>query len=117
MTAMAQDRKSYDIYRASSPITIDAKLDDAAWRNAPSVGPFNFHANPGDPANQQTSVKLLWDDENLYLGYEMDDKRISAYVTERHGPVRIGCSALRASAFLSAMAYGMNVDSRSPPPA
>ena len=81
----AQERKSYDIYRAASAITIDAKLDEEAWRLAPSVGPFNFHRSPGDPANQQTEVKLLWDDENLYLGYEMADTRISAYVTERHG--------------------------------
>jgi hypothetical protein len=87
MTAAAQERKSYDVYRAASPIKVDAKLDEEAWRIAPSVGPFNFHLNPGDPANQQTVVKILWDDENLYLGYEMDDKRISAYITERHGPV------------------------------
>jgi hypothetical protein len=87
MTATAQERKSYDIYRAASLITIDAKLDEEAWRLAPSAGPFHFHLNPGDATNQQTAVKLLWDDENLYLGYEMDDTRISAYITERHGPV------------------------------
>ncbi|MEZ5360785.1 MAG: carbohydrate-binding family 9-like protein [Bryobacterales bacterium] len=85
--AVAQQRKRYDVYRAASPIKIDAKLDEEAWKRAPSVGPFNFHLNPGDPANQQTTVKLLWDDENLYLGYEMDDAHISAYITERHGPV------------------------------
>ncbi len=37
--------------------------------------------------------------------------------TERHGPVRIGCLASRAENFLSAIAYGMNTDSPSPPPA
>ena len=37
--------------------------------------------------------------------------------TERQAPVRIGCFASFASARLSAMVYGMNTDSPSPPPA
>ena len=30
---------------------------------------------------------MLWDDENLYVGYYCHDKHISAEVMQRHGPV------------------------------
>ena len=33
-------QKSYDIHRVTSPITIDGKLDEGAWKAAPSVGDF-----------------------------------------------------------------------------
>ena len=36
---------------------------------------------------EKTVAKMLWDDENLYVGYYCHDKHISASVTERHGPV------------------------------
>jgi hypothetical protein len=76
----------YDIYRAASPVVVDGKLDEPAWKQAPAAG--DFHP-VGDEAKvrQQTIVKLAWDDENLYLGYYCLDRRISAYITERHGPV------------------------------
>jgi hypothetical protein len=35
-------QKSYDIHRVTSPITIDGKLDEGAWKAAPSVGDFDF---------------------------------------------------------------------------
>lgn len=82
----AQSQPQYDIYRAPSPIVIDGKLDEAAWRQAPSAGDFHFNWWK-EGAKEQTVVKLLWDDQNLYLGYYCHDRHISATVTERHGPV------------------------------
>ncbi len=83
-SALAQ--QPYSIYRAPSPVTIDAKLDEPAWREAPSVGAFQFNWHT-DGEKEQTIVKMLWDDENLYLAYRVLDKHISAYETRRHGPV------------------------------
>src|SRR5687768_4011720 len=60
--------KSYDIYRATSPIKIDARLDERDWQQAPSVGDFNFHAFK-EGTKEQTVGKLLWDDENLYVSW------------------------------------------------
>ncbi len=76
----------YTIQRATSPITIDAKLDEAAWRNAASMGDFSFNwYQSGD--KEQTVVKILYDDENLYVSWYVHDKHISAYQRQRHGPV------------------------------
>jgi putative heme-binding domain-containing protein len=79
-------QKSYDIYRAASPITIDAKLDEPAWQQAPSVGDFDFPWFK-DGLKEQTVAKILWDDENLYVSWHAQDRHISAYVTQRHGTV------------------------------
>jgi hypothetical protein len=84
--AAAQELPHYDIYRASSPITIDARLDEAAWKQTPPVSPFVFGRSK-EGEQEQTVARLLWDDENLYVSYLCHDKHISAYVTQRHGPV------------------------------
>jgi putative heme-binding domain-containing protein len=79
-------QQPYAIYRASSPIVIDAKLDEPAWRGAPLAGDFHFPWHTaGD--KEQTVVRILWDDDNLYVAYDVRDKHISAYETRRHGPV------------------------------
>ncbi|MEX2260331.1 MAG: carbohydrate-binding family 9-like protein [Bryobacteraceae bacterium] len=83
---LAQQFPSYDILRTPSPITVDGKLDEPVWRHAPSAGDFHFNWWK-DGAKEQTVAKLLWDDENLYVGYYCHDKHISASVTKRHGPV------------------------------
>ena len=82
----AQSLPQQDVFRASTPIVIDAKLDEAAWRQAPAVGEFHFNWWKEGP-KEQTVAKLLWDDENLYVGFYCHDKHISAEVVARHGPV------------------------------
>lgn len=86
LPVVAQPARQYDIYRAASPITIDAKLDEPAWREAPAVGDFHFSWwKSGD--KEPTVARMVWDDENLYVGYFCHDRHISARITERHGPV------------------------------
>jgi dienelactone hydrolase len=76
----------YQIHHAQSRIVIDGKLDDAAWKDAPLAGPFHFNWwKSGE--KEPTDVKMLWDDENLYVGFYCHDRHISANVTQRHGPV------------------------------
>ena len=79
-------QKSYDIHRVTSPITIDGKLDEGAWKAAPSVGDFDFPWFK-EGGKEQTVAKILWDDENLYVSWYAQDRNISASVTKRHGPV------------------------------
>jgi putative heme-binding domain-containing protein len=85
-SAVCSGQKTYDIYRAASPINIDAKLDERDWQQAPSVGDFDFPWFK-EGAKEQTVAKLLWDDENLYVSWYAHDRHISASVTQRHGPV------------------------------
>ena len=76
----------YTIQRATSPITIDAKLDEPGWRNAQPMGDFTFNWYQSGE-KEQTVAKMLWDDDNLYVSWYVRDKHISAYEKQRHGPV------------------------------
>ena len=85
-TVWAQELPHYDIYRTPSKIVIDGKLDEAAWQAAQPMGDFHFSWwKQGE--KEQTVAKMLWDDDNIYVGYYCHDKHISAYVTKRQGPV------------------------------
>jgi len=86
LLAVGQPLPHYDIYRTPSRIVIDARLDEPAWRQAPPVGDFHFNRwKEGE--KEQTIARLLWDDEHLYVAWLCRDRHISAYVTQRHGPV------------------------------
>jgi hypothetical protein len=74
------------VYRAPSAITIDAKLDDAAWQTVPVFSEFHFN-DWVSGEKELTDARMLWDDQNLYVAYYCHDKHISAHVTARHGAV------------------------------
>ncbi len=85
---VAQPFPRYDVRRVKSAIAIDGRLDDGAWRGAKVIRDFHFNWwTAGE--KEQTEARLLWDDENLYVGYHCRDRHISAEVTKRHGPVSL----------------------------
>jgi len=86
LLGLAQSPVEYRIQRAASPIAIDAKLDEPAWRSAPATSEFVFNWHESGE-REPTEAKLLWDDENLYVSWRCSDRYISAYETKRHGPV------------------------------
>ncbi len=61
--------------RARSPIRVDGFLDEAAWSDAPVIDEF-FQQKPfaGMPSSERTEVRILFDDEYLYLGVELSDQ-------------------------------------------
>lgn len=87
------------VTRTSSRIVIDGKSDEADWKRATSVGDFVFTWwNQGDGEPQQTDARLLWDDENLYVSFQCQDKDVQAVHTERDSPVyRDDCVEVFAS--------------------
>ncbi len=76
----------YTVHRAAGPITIDGKLDEPAWFAAPGMGPLHFtwYKSGG---KEQTAVKLLWDDEYLYVAHVSLDSHISARHIEHDGNI------------------------------
>lgn len=56
-------------------ILVDGKLDEPAWKNAVSSGLFVNTMN-GNPVEQAAQVKLLWDEQNLYIGFEFADSDV-----------------------------------------
>lgn len=74
-------------YRTVSPITVDGRLDEAAWEAAPVLGGFTRHGSVTGPATYDTRARVLWDDENLYVAMEADDPDIWSTITDRDGPL------------------------------
>ena len=62
------DRRMTAIY-AEGEIVVDGNLDEPEWRLAQPATDF-VQSDPrmGEPATERTEVRILYDDENLYLG-------------------------------------------------
>ncbi|HEX5971329.1 MAG TPA: DUF5916 domain-containing protein [Gemmatimonadaceae bacterium] len=60
--------------RIDTTIQLDGRLDESAWRSAP-VTPILTQIDPleGQPASQRTEVRVLYDDEALYVGARLYD--------------------------------------------
>lgn len=62
----------------------DGRLDKPFWEQAEAIDDFHDIEGEGMPwPLKKTSVKLLWDDENLYIGAKLEEDQIWATVTER----------------------------------
>lgn len=75
--------------RASGTIRIDGKLDEAAWASAPITDTFT-QVDPaeGEPASQRTEVRVLYDDQALYVGARLyDTGKVNARLLRRDGPL------------------------------
>ncbi len=75
--------RGYVCHRASRPIKIDGKLDDPAWKAAPWSEAFVDIEGARKPApSHRTRMKMLWDDECLYVGAELDEPHVWATLTK-----------------------------------
>ncbi|SFE36128.1 Carbohydrate family 9 binding domain-like [Thermophagus xiamenensis] len=78
------DPRSYVCYKVSSPIVVDGKLNEEAWQLVPWTEPFmdirggNFPAPPFE-----TKVKILWDNNFLYIAAQLEEPHVHAYITQR----------------------------------
>lgn len=62
--------------RRTHAINIDGRLDDADWSSAPAIATFiQTQPTEGAPATQRTEVRVLFDDEAIYIGARMYDSQ------------------------------------------
>jgi len=72
--------------RALEPPAIDGRLDDAVWRGAPASEAFTQkRPRPGAPPSERTRVRVLYDDDAIYVGVECEQSRapVVAKLTRR----------------------------------
>jgi hypothetical protein len=74
--------KRYLVRKTSKPIKLDGKLDEPAWKTAPSTGMF-VNTMTGEAAQPNTEAKVLWDNQNLYFGFENADTDVWGTLTAR----------------------------------
>src|SRR4051794_21314155 len=68
----------YDARQPSSAIQVDGKLDEAAWRTAIGFTDFYVLNSGGTAAPPTTTARLLWDQNFLYVGFEVIDQHINS---------------------------------------
>ena len=72
----------YTSRRISGPLVIDGDLEKPAWKGAEKSRRF-VDLVSGEPAFLDTRVASLWDAENLYLAYWIEEPAVRASLTER----------------------------------
>jgi hypothetical protein len=74
--------RGYVCYRACTPVTIDGRLDEAAWLDAPWTDSFVDIEGDAKPRPRfRTRVKMLWDDRYFYIGAELEEPHVWATLT------------------------------------
>ncbi|MEM3425891.1 MAG: carbohydrate-binding family 9-like protein [Thermoproteota archaeon] len=76
----------YTAYRVCEPIRVDGVLDEACWQKAPRSPRF-VDLVSGRPTLYDTFAAVLWDDENLYVGFWVEEPLVTATLTERDSPI------------------------------
>ena len=77
--------------RVTAPIRVDGTLDEAAWASAAPITDFTqVQPSEGQPASERTDVRILYDDNALYIGATLYDRQ---RVRSRVGRRDMGMSA------------------------
>jgi hypothetical protein len=75
--------KHYVCYRTGTPITVDGRLDEPAWNVAPWTDDFEDIEGAANPRPRfRTRAKMLWDDQYLYIGAELEEPHVWANLTQ-----------------------------------
>ena len=81
--AMPSLPKGYVCHRADRPIVIDGKLE-ARWADVPWTDEFvDIEGDKKPKPPFRTRVKMLWDDQALYIAAELEEPHVGALMT-RH---------------------------------
>ncbi|MEM7162810.1 MAG: DUF5916 domain-containing protein [Bacteroidota bacterium] len=68
-------KKEIEALRIADKIKIDGYLDESIWEQAKVASDFTtFEPDPGEEPLYDTEVKMLYDDEAIYLGVFMKDE-------------------------------------------
>ncbi len=63
--------------RVDEPIRVDGALDEPAWARATALTEFTqMIPFTGEPITEETEVRILYDDERLYLAYTCYDREM-----------------------------------------
>jgi len=76
----------YLCQNTTETLTIDGRLNEPGWIQAKPSTPF-VDIVSGEPAWLDCTVKMLWDEKNLYLGYTVEEPHVQADLTERDSKI------------------------------
>jgi len=77
------DIKVYPCPRAGGGVVVDGRLTEAAWERAPLVSGFTRYDKP-ELVEPQTSLRVMYDESNLYFGVVCDEPRMDKLTAVGH---------------------------------
>ena len=82
-------------HRTSEEIKVDGVLDEPVWQNVQPIRQiYQIQPNQGDPATEQSEVRILYDDKKLYFGFVFFDSEMDKIVAN---DMRRDSSGLRSN--------------------
>ena len=78
---MSDKTVRYVCHRTEDAIDADGHLQEEAWAQAPRSPRFGDHT--GQRSLFDTRAAMLWDDQNLYVGFWMEDRDVCAVRRKR----------------------------------
>ncbi len=76
--------ETYVVYKTSKNLTIDGIANEKEWQNAPFTHKFvDIEGDKKPKPKYDTQVKILWNDDYLYIYAELKEPHIWANITER----------------------------------
>jgi hypothetical protein len=90
VAAQTHHPQSYEVHPAASPIALDGRLDEAAWRQAsPILLRYEYFPGDNSPAPVETTCFVTYDRDRLYVGcraLEPDIAALRANLADRDAP-------------------------------
>lgn len=77
---------TYTAYRTGGPVTLDGKLEEPVWKQAPWSTPF-VHLITGEPGFFPTRCAVVWDDEYLYVAFDVPETYVRATLTQHDADI------------------------------
>jgi len=84
VTLASAKPKEYVCQRTKGKITIDGRLNESSWRNAPATDEFvDIEGDLKPRPRFTTRAKMLWDDQYFYISAEMEEPHVWGTLTRR----------------------------------
>lgn len=79
------DHPIFKASKTNQAIVVDGKMEEEIWAKTERRTFDHFYLVDQPDDQQQTTFRMLWDEENLYLFYQMEDRFLTARETDRNG--------------------------------
>ncbi|RYG31988.1 MAG: hypothetical protein EOO01_34760 [Chitinophagaceae bacterium] len=76
----------YTAYKISDTVVPDGKLEEKCWRNIERSTRFKDLVS-GDSTHLDTRAAVCWDEQNLYVGFWVEEPYLQARHTKRDAPI------------------------------
>jgi hypothetical protein len=76
----------YTAFHVGQPMHIDGQLEEEAWQQV-TWSPRFIDVLSGQPVLYDTRAAILWDEENLYVAFRVEEPFVQASLTANNSPI------------------------------